>query len=99
MSPAPYGHISLNDRDHVLVPADDPRITATMDYRLTPREWQIAEMLASDMVTKQIADTLKIDLHTVTTHIRRAFMKLNVSTRAGLVGAIYRAQLAVRAAA
>lgn len=64
--------------------------------KLTPRERQITELLAQDHVTKDIARELQIEEHTVVTHIRRAYAKLGVSTRAGLVGKVLTERLADR---
>jgi DNA-binding CsgD family transcriptional regulator len=52
---------------------------------LTGRELQIATLVASGKVNKQIASELHISEWTVSTHLRRIFAKLGVSSRAAMV--------------
>jgi len=52
---------------------------------LTGRELQIANLVASGKVNKQIASELHISEWTVSTHLRRIFAKLGVSSRAAMV--------------
>lgn len=52
---------------------------------LTPRELQIATLVAQGFPTKRIADKLRISDWTVATHLRRVFAKLNVDNRAAMV--------------
>jgi DNA-binding CsgD family transcriptional regulator len=52
---------------------------------LTERELQIATLVASGKVNKQIASELHISEWTVSTHLRRIFAKLGVSSRAAMV--------------
>lgn len=52
---------------------------------LTPRELQIATLVAQGFPTKRIADRLRISDWTVATHLRRIFAKLNVDNRAAMV--------------
>ena len=52
---------------------------------LTEREIQIAILVAQGHPTKRIADRLHISEWTVSTHLRRIFVKLNVNTRAAMV--------------
>jgi DNA-binding CsgD family transcriptional regulator len=59
----------------------DPDIIAL----LTERELQIATLVASGKVNKQIAKELQISEWTVSTHLRRIFAKLGVSSRAAMV--------------
>ena len=56
---------------------------------LTPRELQIAALVADGKVNKQIADVLRISEWTVSTHLRRIFAKLGVDTRAAMVSRCY----------
>jgi DNA-binding NarL/FixJ family response regulator len=58
------------------------------DDGLTPREIQVAQLVANGLVNKQIADRLGISEHTVATHIRRIFTKLGVDTRAAMVSVL-----------
>lgn len=52
---------------------------------LTPRELEIANLVAQDRSNKQIAKQLKISKWTVSTHLRRIFIKLQVDNRAAMV--------------
>ncbi len=75
-----------------LVPADTPAsapspassASGTIDP-LTPRETQIARLVADGFVNKEIATKLQISEWTVSTHMRRIFAKLGVETRAAMV--------------
>ena len=55
---------------------------------LSPRECEIVRLVANDRTNKQIAKTLGISVWTVSTHLRRIFAKLDVHSRAGMVGAV-----------
>jgi DNA-binding CsgD family transcriptional regulator len=52
---------------------------------LSPREQEIARMIAKGYPNKTIASVLDISLWTVGTHLRRMFAKAGVSSRAALV--------------
>lgn len=55
------------------------------EVMLTPRESEIARLIATGNPDKVIAATLRISKFTVSTYIRRIFAKLGVSTRAAMV--------------
>jgi len=66
-----------------------PRVAAV----LTPREAEVAELLAKGYAAKEIAVCLEVSLHTARRHTESVFKKLNVRTRTaaalvvrGLVG-------------
>jgi DNA-binding NarL/FixJ family response regulator len=52
---------------------------------LSPREQEIARMIAKGYPNKTIAAVLEISSWTVCTHIRRIFAKLSVGSRAAMV--------------
>lgn len=52
---------------------------------LSPREQQIARMVANGRTNQAIATSLEISVWTVSTHLRRIFAKLAVSSRAEMV--------------
>jgi DNA-binding CsgD family transcriptional regulator len=52
---------------------------------LSPREQQIARMVANGRTNQAIATGLEISVWTVSTHLRRIFAKLAVSSRAEMV--------------
>jgi two-component system nitrate/nitrite response regulator NarL len=51
----------------------------------SPREREVARMVAKGYPNKAIADVLEISPWTVCTHLRRIFAKLRVSSRAAMV--------------
>jgi DNA-binding NarL/FixJ family response regulator len=55
---------------------------------LSPREREIARMVAQGFTNKMIASVLDISLWTVSTHLRRIFAKLGVQTRAAMVALV-----------
>jgi DNA-binding CsgD family transcriptional regulator len=52
---------------------------------LSPRELEIARMVAKGYPNKVIARVLEISSWTVSTHLRRIFAKLGVTTRASMI--------------
>jgi DNA-binding CsgD family transcriptional regulator len=59
------------------------RTSLTVD--LSPREQQVALMVANGRTNQAIAGALEISVWTVSTHLRRIFAKLAVSSRAEMV--------------
>jgi DNA-binding CsgD family transcriptional regulator len=55
------------------------------DASLSPRELEIARMVAAGHPNKTIAAVLDISAWTVGTHLRRIFSKLRVTSRAAMV--------------
>jgi len=53
--------------------------------RLTVRESQVLRLIASGCTYSQTAEQLGISLHTVTTHIKNLYRKLEVHCAAGAV--------------
>jgi DNA-binding CsgD family transcriptional regulator len=67
---------------------------------LSPRECEIARLVARGRTNKQIGTVLEISEWTVATHLRRMFAKLNVHSKAAMVARILdRVAAAERAAA
>jgi DNA-binding CsgD family transcriptional regulator len=58
---------------------------AAVQVELSPREQQIARMVADGRTNHAIAAALEISVWTVSTHLRRIFAKLAVSSRAEMV--------------
>ncbi len=57
---------------------------------LSPREQEIARMVAAGYPNKVIADVLEISAWTVCTYVRRMFAKLNVSSHAAMVAKLHK---------
>src|SRR4051794_13982205 len=55
--------------------APSRRVAASAATTLSPREQEIARMVASGYTTKEIASVLEISSWTVSTHLRRVFGK------------------------
>jgi len=60
---------------------------------LSPREHQVARLVARGYPNKVIAGRLEISSWTVSTHLRRIFAKLGVTTRAAMVASLSQAGL------
>jgi DNA-binding CsgD family transcriptional regulator len=54
--------------------------------QLSSRELEIARMIANGHTNRTVAVVLDISPWTVSTHLRRVFAKLNVGSRAAMVG-------------
>ena len=68
-------------RVRCLIVQQEPALRVT----LSPRERQIALMVAHGRTNQAIATSLDISVWTVSTHLRRIFAKLAVSSRAEMV--------------
>jgi DNA-binding NarL/FixJ family response regulator len=65
-------------------PAPKPQSSAPVAreaQHLSAREWEILQHLAQGFLYKEIADSLKISIETVRTHIRNIYEKLHVHSR------------------
>ncbi|WP_282697095.1 helix-turn-helix transcriptional regulator [Streptomyces sp. CC208A] len=51
---------------------------------LTPAELQVARLVAAGLSNRAVAEELMVSPHTVNTHVRNAFLKLDVSSRVQL---------------
>lgn len=71
-------------------PAPDAEDGATQRSKvlLSPREEEIARMVAAGYPNKTIAAVLDISSWTVGTHLRRVFAKLGVGSRAAMVASL-----------
>jgi DNA-binding CsgD family transcriptional regulator len=66
---------------------------AREDHGLTDRELQVLALLGDDKTLKQIADELAVSRHTVDTHVRKIYQKLNVRSRSAAVAQAARARI------
>ena len=63
------------------------------EYGLTDREKEILRLAVDGKNKKQIASTLFVSYHTVNTHLKNIYKKLQVSTSAGAVSKVIRENL------
>lgn len=70
------------------VQAQTPNVTS--EKVLSEREMEILTLLAEGLVKKEIADRLCISSHTVVSHIRHIYEKLNVQNAPSAVNKAYR---------
>jgi DNA-binding NarL/FixJ family response regulator len=57
---------------------------------LTPREWEVVDLLVEGASTDQIADTLVLSTETVRSHVKNILRKLDARSRAEAVAAAQR---------
>jgi two-component system, NarL family, nitrate/nitrite response regulator NarL len=65
-----------------------PAQSLELRVNLSPREQEIARLIAKGLPNKTIAAVLDISPWTVSTHLRRIFTKLGVSSRAEMVAQV-----------
>jgi DNA-binding CsgD family transcriptional regulator len=65
----------------------------TDNQKLTARESQVLQLIASGCTYSQTAERLGISLHTVTTHIKNMYRKLDVHSAASAVMRAFERQL------
>jgi DNA-binding CsgD family transcriptional regulator len=81
------GWFELNSIHYAIVKFQQPSENAelSLSQLLTDRELQIATLVASGCSNKQVANQLRISEWTVSAHLRRIFIKLNVDSRSAMV--------------
>lgn len=81
------GRIEVDEQFCLIVKAKHTfkTLEPTITDLLTARELQIAAFIALGYSNKQIANRLQISEWTVSTHLRRTFIKLGVDSRAAMV--------------
>jgi DNA-binding NarL/FixJ family response regulator len=55
------------------------------DETLTPREYEVLELLVCGMTAKEAADSLSLSVHTLRVHVKNIYRKLFVSNKAELM--------------
>jgi DNA-binding CsgD family transcriptional regulator len=85
---ARLGTLTLDGQRYAVEGAREPTSDPDPVVRLTPREFEIAMLIAGGCCDKAIGRRLGISAHTVGAHIGRIFAKLNVHKRAELMARI-----------
>jgi DNA-binding NarL/FixJ family response regulator len=85
----PFDSDELLARARRLMTRDGRGTAGTNDARLTKRERQVLELLASGVQQNEIAERLVISPTTVATHIQRILSKLGVHSRAEAVATAF----------
>lgn len=75
----------LGGARYAIVKSIPPSAQRSPAELLTAREVQIAALVASGLINKEVANALGISEWTVCTHLRRIYSKLQVSTRGAMV--------------
>jgi DNA-binding NarL/FixJ family response regulator len=60
------------------------------DYGLTEREKEILQHMVAGLTKQQIADKIFVSFHTVDSHLKHIYTKLQVNTRSGAVSKAYK---------
>ncbi len=63
------------------------------NYGLTDREKEILSLMVNGSTKKKIAEQLSVSFHTVNTHLKNIYSKLQVHTRSGAVSKVYKENL------
>ncbi|WP_113701982.1 helix-turn-helix transcriptional regulator [Nonomuraea lactucae] len=67
----------------------DLAVMIAQAYGLTPREFEVAQLVARGLPTTEIAAALFISPHTVRGHLKAVFGKAEISSRGELVGRLF----------
>jgi NarL family two-component system response regulator LiaR len=57
---------------------------------LTPREWEVLDLLSAGLTPEEVTDTLVLSSDTVRSHLQRAMRKLDVHSREAAIEAVRR---------
>ncbi len=81
------GRFEVDGQSYLIVKAKEFFKNAELNpiALLTSRELQIATLVAQGCSNKQMANLLRISKWTISTHLRRIFIKLGVDSRAAMV--------------
>jgi DNA-binding NarL/FixJ family response regulator len=60
------------------------------DNELTPREQEVAELIAAGLTNRQIAERLVLSGKTIERHVSNLFLKLGVTSRTSVAVAVAR---------
>ncbi len=83
----------IDGTDYYLVRSRSTVETTTSQISLSPREKAIANLVAQGLPNKCIGSQLNISPWTVSTHLRRMFTKLNVTSRTAMISRLFQENL------
>jgi ATP/maltotriose-dependent transcriptional regulator MalT len=66
---------------------------AKTDYGLTAREKDVLQLLVDGLSKKSIAEKLFVSFHTIDTHLRNIYAKLQVNSRSGAIAKVLKEHL------
>jgi DNA-binding CsgD family transcriptional regulator len=81
------GCFELSGRCYTIIKAGEEKCSDLLDL-LTPRELEIALLIASGQECKEIARRLRISFHTVRVHVGRIYSKLGLHKQTELAGLV-----------
>ncbi|MET9343180.1 helix-turn-helix transcriptional regulator [Nonomuraea sp. NPDC003804] len=70
-------------------PPADLAVIVAQAYGLTPREFEVAQLVARGLPTAEIATALFVSPHTVRGHLKAVFGKMGISSRGELVARLF----------
>lgn len=81
------GHLQINGQSYAIVKVKDAPnpIQSHLTKVLSELELQVATLVVLGHSNQQIADRLKVSEWSISTHLRRIFVKLGVSSRAAMI--------------
>ena len=71
------------------VPIKIDKELLSIQHHLTPREIEISLLICKGLIDTEIAEVLGISFHTVRTHLKNIFLKLDVSNRSELISVLF----------
>jgi two-component system, NarL family, response regulator LiaR len=80
--------------EHLRRAPDGPGGLRPVKSPLTPREWEVVDLLAEALTTDQIADTLVLSPETVRSHVKNILRKLDARSRQEAVATAQRMRAA-----
>jgi DNA-binding NarL/FixJ family response regulator len=66
---------------------------------LTPREWEVLDLLSAGLTVDEVTDALVLSSDTVRSHLQRSMRKLDVHTREAAIDAVRRLRASAATAA
>jgi DNA-binding NarL/FixJ family response regulator len=84
------GHLTMRLLDTVRRVREDGLGIRPVRSKLTPREWEVLDLLCQGLSTEEVADVLVLSPETVRSHVKSLLRKLNVRSRREAIEAAQR---------